>query len=467
MLDRFVRLTDNGWHPIPVLGGTKQPGFRGWTKHCREPMTTTRYRQLEGGGKGGSLGIACRLVIAVDIDVTDEILAKSVQELAQLMLGVTGLIRIGKSPKRIMVYRTAEPVNLPPFIGANSHRVEFLADGRQFVAFGKHPETGQDYRWIGDDGSPEDTPVDQLPIVTRAQLDYFRAALKAILGEPARKGPARASAHDNRSNPIQRDPATGQVIDGRDQYAFEVVRHVVNEACRAGHFREQAAIVRRGWAEFSNGADLARPREVDDKPWEPRHIAAKVRARLLDMSSNRIKPFRKSKGGEWTAARKARYVELVARDGAAVGTVKVLRVLMDDMNRDGRDQCYPSIKRVAELAGVSEATVHRAYRWLEERRYMTMKGVNHRTRTPYRVFDLLLVEDIGRPAARHVVKVPEAAEIITADGVTLSSNDTQNHKHGGIALSAANDNHTSTQQRDSRISGRPHERSDGSSGNRS
>ena len=467
MLDRFVRLTDNGWHPIPVLGGKKQPGFRGWTKHCREPMTTTRYRQLEGGGKGGSLGIACRLVIAVDIDVTDEILAKSVQELAQVMLGVTGLIRIGKSPKRIMVYRTAEPANLPPFIGANSHRVEFLADGRQFVAFGKHPETGQDYRWIGDDGSPEDTPVDQLPIVTRAQLDYFRAALKAILGEPARKGPARASAHDNQSNPIQRDPATGQVIDGRDQYAFEVVRHVVNEACRAGHFREQAAIVRRAWAEFSNGADLARPREADDKPWEPRHIAAKVRARLLDMSSNRIKPFRKSKGGEWTAARKARYVELVALDGAAVGTVKVLRVLMDDMNRDGRDQCYPSIKRVAELAGVSEATVHRAYRWLEERRYMTTKGVNHRTRTPYRVFDLLLVEDIGRPAARHVVKVPEAAEIITANGVTLSSNDTQNHKHGGIAPSAANDNHTSTQQRDSRISGRPHERSDGSSGNRS
>ena len=53
------------------------------------------------------------------------------------------------------------------------------------------------------------------------------------------------------------------------------------------------------------------------KPWEPRHIAAKVRARLLDMSSNRIKPFRKSKGGEWTAARKARYVELVGLDGAA------------------------------------------------------------------------------------------------------------------------------------------------------
>jgi bifunctional DNA primase/polymerase-like protein len=150
MLDRFVRLTDNGWHPIPVLGGKKQPDFRGWTKHCREPMTTTRYRQLVARGKGGSLGIACGLVIAVDIDVTDETLAKSVQELAQLMLGVTGLIRIGKSPKRIMVYRTAEPVNLPPFIGANSHRVEFLVDRRQFVAFGKHPETGQDYRWIGD-----------------------------------------------------------------------------------------------------------------------------------------------------------------------------------------------------------------------------------------------------------------------------------------------------------------------------
>ena len=47
-------------------------------------------------------------------------------------------LRIGKAPKRLLVYRTAAP-----FKGIKRHPLEVLCLGQQFVAYAVHPETGR------------------------------------------------------------------------------------------------------------------------------------------------------------------------------------------------------------------------------------------------------------------------------------------------------------------------------------
>jgi putative DNA primase/helicase len=50
-------------------------------------------------------------------------------------------------------------------------KVEILAKGQQFVAYGIHPGTQRNYRW--GDARPDNTPLAALPMVTREALKNF------------------------------------------------------------------------------------------------------------------------------------------------------------------------------------------------------------------------------------------------------------------------------------------------------
>jgi hypothetical protein len=78
-------------------------------------------------------------------------------------LGQTELMRIGKAPKALYLYRTNEP-----FTKISMHPIEVLGVGQQFVAYAIHPETGKPYEWPF--SGPHEIPVDQLPLVTREQV---------------------------------------------------------------------------------------------------------------------------------------------------------------------------------------------------------------------------------------------------------------------------------------------------------
>ena len=55
------------------------------------------------------------------------------------------------------------------------------AQGQQFVAFGRHPETGQDYVWpLGE--TPLDVPFDSLPLVDEAGCRALRDEAASLLG---------------------------------------------------------------------------------------------------------------------------------------------------------------------------------------------------------------------------------------------------------------------------------------------
>ncbi len=179
MADSFMSqhgllLAGAGYSILPIQPGTKKPGqyyappgigwtdMSRWTEFCSNPASEGMIQRWCTYPDAG-VGIACGNIIAVDIDILDEAIASVVEDTIRLTLGETPLKRVGMAPKRLLVYRAAEP-----FKKITAGPIEVLAEGQQFVAFGIHPATGLDYSW--GDLMPYDVPVHLLPVVTRQQV---------------------------------------------------------------------------------------------------------------------------------------------------------------------------------------------------------------------------------------------------------------------------------------------------------
>ena len=137
-----ARLVDNGYPVLPIMPGTKKPGlfkggawrdYPGWTKHGTRP-TSEHELIVWSGWPDAGIGIPTGTVIGVDIDIRDDELASRLEQLAREMLGDTPAVRFGLPPKRLLVYRAAEPLS-----GMKAHPIEVLGLGQQFVAFADHP----------------------------------------------------------------------------------------------------------------------------------------------------------------------------------------------------------------------------------------------------------------------------------------------------------------------------------------
>jgi len=119
------RLVSNGYAILPVAPGTKKPG-----RHARGQWAD--YPEWNRhAARGCGIGIVGGSVAAVDIDIAeDPALALDIEKLARERLGDTPAARIGRAPKRMLVYRTAAS-----FKGIKRHPLEVLCLGQQFVAY--------------------------------------------------------------------------------------------------------------------------------------------------------------------------------------------------------------------------------------------------------------------------------------------------------------------------------------------
>ena len=168
-------LVDRGFPILPIQPNTKKPGlyklgawheYPKWSRHC-ERDTTDNEVDVWGNWPEAGIGIAAGRVIGIDIDMLDShAIALAIEALAKRMLGDTPAVRIGRAPKRLLVYRAAQP-----FCGFKYPPIEVLGVGQQFIAYGIHPDTGKPYEWpvcTLAELSPED-----LPCITEAQAREF------------------------------------------------------------------------------------------------------------------------------------------------------------------------------------------------------------------------------------------------------------------------------------------------------
>lgn len=182
-------LVANGYAILPIGPGTKKPGrfqrgawtdYPEWNRHAERGTTEVEVATWASWPDCG-IGIVGGAVAAVDIDIAEDAeLALRIERLARERLGETPALRIGRAPKRMLVYRTAAP-----FRGIKRHPLEVLCLGQQFLAYAIHPDTGAPYAW------PEeglaDIDITDLPEITAEAAVAFLDEAYALLPETLRQ----------------------------------------------------------------------------------------------------------------------------------------------------------------------------------------------------------------------------------------------------------------------------------------
>lgn len=167
-------LVDRGYPILPIQPRSKKPGvyrqgawhdYPKWSRHCAR-ATTDNEVEIWADWPESGIGIAAGRVIGIDLDVLDTHVCAQIEGLAKRLLGDTPAVRIGRAPKRLLVYRAVQP-----FAGFKYPPIEVLGQGQQFVAYGIHPDTGLAYDWPVE--SLADLALDDLPAITEGQAREF------------------------------------------------------------------------------------------------------------------------------------------------------------------------------------------------------------------------------------------------------------------------------------------------------
>ncbi|MEE9453757.1 MAG: bifunctional DNA primase/polymerase [Paracoccaceae bacterium] len=167
------QLYENGYCAIPLEPQTKRPVQSvDWMKYCwKQPDPNFITTQIERHPNMG-VGLACgRQTVAIDIDAKDARNVAKIKDVAFEIFGETPLIRQGENPKIALLYRTSEPV-----ISCRTPSIDIIGLGAQLVAYGIHPKTKREYRWIGQ-STPTELPCAALPSITNVKIWNFYCLL--------------------------------------------------------------------------------------------------------------------------------------------------------------------------------------------------------------------------------------------------------------------------------------------------
>lgn len=287
------KLLANGYHIVPIRPGGKAPGFDGWEKSRATKDQLTEW--LNNGHRLAGVGILTKNTPAIDIDVRDEELAEKLETYVREELGGK-LKRIGKSPKRLFLFRTDKPfrkmrttVRLDPQ-WTEKHQIEVLGDGQQCVAYHLHPETQKPYYWPdAEEGQdPLQVPASALPTITEAQihglLDYFEKLCDEMKW-PVTKA-ARARQGDDQvesGNMLAEDTSPVDMEDDECRTRIMLVPNPedydtwVNMGMACHHQWDGEEIGLKMWHEWSETADNY-DADALERRWEDFNIGGKKRA---------------------------------------------------------------------------------------------------------------------------------------------------------------------------------------------
>lgn len=171
-----LRLRQAGYSPVPLMG--KAPQLKMWQEkiHSNDEEIRLWAKLFE---YCENTGILTAYTPAFDIDIADGPAAGAVEAFVREAIeNVPGIImtRIGKIPKRAILFRTEKPfrkIQIPLLDknGDGGQKLEFLGDGQQIAAFGIHPDTNAPYAWFG--GEPGKIAHADLPPITEEQARWL------------------------------------------------------------------------------------------------------------------------------------------------------------------------------------------------------------------------------------------------------------------------------------------------------
>jgi len=355
----------NGFGILPVLPGKKKPRYPRWqTAGFKLPDPAWLERHVRKYPTD-SVGLGCGRLTGIDIDDLDATKAHSIQQAAFQELGETTLIRVGRWPKRTLVYRADDQIDTARF-GA----VEILARGSQFVGWGIHPDTQQPYYWLDD--SPLDADAADLPVIRRDDLDRFIKRISALIGRyipDIGPPPANDNSAHARSNVAVVRNAHGLVVDHRDEFMRGIVWE---EFCRG--YRTPEELAARAWSLFAAEAELSRPKHGrGNRRWSYRDALSKAKYLCRKQAALRFRPARDQvqhlnsfrQPGYWTDERKAEHQREGARRAMTPAALIVNRRMLDGVPISA-GQCTVPVSELVKQTNLSESAVKTARHDLRE-----------------------------------------------------------------------------------------------------
>ncbi len=353
-------LVRNGYSVIPIEAGTKHPPR--WMSHKNsDPWSEVRPsvervaawiadRRLPGAG----LGIVCREVGGLDLDIRDPGVAAEMVRWCEDNLGDFPPHRIGQPPKRLLVFRTDTEIRKQTSVAYKDDegrkcQVEFLARGEQFVAYAVHPDTGKPYEWVGGQG-PHNTPVSALPVITPPQIRACIAAFEAMA--KARGWERYKSATTGAMAAADTDDWTNVVDQGPTEHTLEQVREVLFAVPNDGvdgtqdydvwqwigaalyHQTEGSAEGLALWKSWSQQSSKHIESECDKK-WRSFDITDKDRKPLTFRWLLKItEEARREKAGEGLEEAKAALAAATTPDAVRKAAAKVKPLDIDNVERE-------------------------------------------------------------------------------------------------------------------------------------
>jgi hypothetical protein len=372
------RLHANGFTVTPAQG--KAPVVRRWQnprptkpEWLRGVLRSDRYA-------GCNVGIVCGRVVAIDIDAEDSAEAERLKVLVAEYLGPTPFQRIGRYPRTLLLYR---PIGSIP--SSRIGCIDVLSVGKQFIAYGIHPDTGKPYQWTDSRFNPATAKLEELPIITAASVPAFAEAVAAGQGSLSSASPAltletakatlkaRQQARQREmlasgllDARIQRD-ARGLVIDGREAFLTKLT---AAEYAKGTH-ETPDDLANRVWSRFASDADLSRPKGSNPKQrWSLKDALAKARSTCRRKPD--LKAPRRSRGGHpeshlhafrrpgfWTQAQRERHLAAVRQRISTPAILAVARVMIEVVDL-ATGFCTMSVAELAKRTSSSTKTVTKA-----------------------------------------------------------------------------------------------------------
>lgn len=175
-----------GWlSAIPIVPKNKNPCIDEWQKRAANPpdeYELARWASLYPDAGLGFVYGGRENVLGVDLDFLDEEEANRAYARTKSILGPSPLLRIGRYPKRLLLY-LYNGVSLP---GKNFGSFELFYSSGQTLFFGIHADTGKHYEWAL--GDPRENGPSDLPEVSHQQVLELIEALRPLQGLKKRAG---------------------------------------------------------------------------------------------------------------------------------------------------------------------------------------------------------------------------------------------------------------------------------------
>ena len=160
------RLIERGFAAIPIMPGTKRPGFwhagqwlglSNWQRRFlrRIPPVSERVRWADGdSGIGVITGLASQDTVAIDIDTDDAAIVAAIISI----LPPTPIKKRGAKGETL--FYCGPTIDKSMSWSIDGHRVvDLIGPGRQTVLPPTiHPDTGRPYVWTGNDALEDVTP---------------------------------------------------------------------------------------------------------------------------------------------------------------------------------------------------------------------------------------------------------------------------------------------------------------------